>query len=60
MAPLPDSSSSMRGVIVNGEWECFVQLNVSSDDDTLIRLEELEDLLVKSLEDAIAPFQEQQ
>lgn len=25
MAPLPGSQSPLRGIIVNGEWECIVQ-----------------------------------
>lgn len=58
MAPLPDSASPMRGVIVNGEWECIVQSNGISEEDNPISREALEGILVQVLKMAILPFQE--
>ena len=58
MAPLPDSASPMRGVIVNGEWECIVQSNGVSEEENPVSREALKEILIHALEEAILPFQE--
>ena len=58
MAPLPDSASHMRGVIVNGEWECIVQSNGISEEENPISRKALEGIVVQALQAAILPFQE--
>ncbi len=59
MAPLPDSESHMRGVIVNGKWECIVQSNGIREEDNPINRKALEYILAQALEAAILPFQEE-
>lgn len=58
MAPLPDSVSPLRGIIVNGAWECIVQSNGISEEDNPISREDMKGILVRAIEAAILPFQE--
>lgn len=57
MAPLSNSVSPMRGVIVDGEWECIVQSNGISEEDNPISRENLKSILVQAIKAAILPFQ---
>lgn len=58
MAPLPKSDSPMRGVIVNGAWECIIQSNGISEEENPISREALKRILVKTLKAAVLSFQE--
>jgi len=58
MAPLLNSASPLRGVIVDGEWECVVQSNGVSEEDNPVSREALKEILTHALEVAILPFQE--
>lgn len=58
MAPLPDNDSPLRGVIVNGAWECIIQSNGISEEDNPTSRDELVSILVRALETAILRFHE--
>lgn len=57
MATLPDSASYMRGVIVNGAWECIVQSNGISEEDNPVSREALVVILTQAIEATIFSFQ---
>lgn len=58
MAPLPDSPSPMRGVIVDGEWECIAQSNGVSEEDNPVSREDMKEILTRAIEEAVRPFLE--